>query len=302
MKVLCIFGLAVTVLSGDELVRQPKIGAGEGPAWDRKSKMLYFTGSNGISRREASGRVEVFRQDAGGPNGLLFDAQGRLVVCEAGNRRVVRLEKDGSTTVLADSYEGHRFNSPNDLTSDGHGRIYFSDPRYGSRAGMEMIEGVYRIDGPGKVVRVLGSGEVNRPNGVLVSRDGGLLYVADNNNDVGGVRKLWSFPLNRDGSVDAKSRKLIFDWGDSRGPDGMKSDTSGTLYVAAGLNRPHPPQETNDRKGGIYVLSPEGKLLRFIPITDDEVTNCAFGGEDGRTLFITAGGNLWSLRVEASGW
>ena len=165
-----------------------------------------------------------------------------------------------------------------------------------------MIEGVYRIDAPGKVVRVLGSGEVNRPNGVLVSRDGRLLYVADNNNDVGGVRKLWSFRLNSNGSVDTKSRRLIFDWGDSRGPDGLKSDTSGTLYVAAGLNRAHPPQETNTRKGGIYVISPDGKLLRFIPITDDEVTNCAFGGEDGRTLFITAGGNLWSLRVEARGW
>jgi gluconolactonase len=143
---------------------------------------------------------------------------------------------------------------------------------------------------------------VERANGVLVSAGDRYLYVADNNNNnPGGARKLWRFSLYPDGSVKPASRKLIYDWNDSRGPDGVKSDTKGRLYVAGGLNQPHPPHETNTKKGGVYVLSPQGKLLRFIPIPVDEVTNCAFGGGDLKTLFITAGGTLWSLPVDTPG-
>lgn len=277
-----------------------KSGAGEGPAWH--NGFLYFSGGGKISRLGPDGKVSVFRDPSGGSNGLMFDPQGRLIVCEAQNRRVTRTEADGSLTVLADNYQGKRFNSPNDLTMDSKGRIYFSDPRYGRRDGMELdAEGVYRIDAPGKVTRVLGK-EVERANGVLVSAGDKYLYVADNNNNSpGGARKLWRFPLNADGSVKAGGRKLIYDWKDSRGPDGVKADTKGLLYVAGGLNQPHPPHETNVRKGGIYVLSPEGKLLRFVPIPVDEVTNCAFGGPDLKTLFVTAGGTLWSLPVAAPG-
>jgi gluconolactonase len=95
---------------------------------------------------------------------------------------------------------------------------------------------------------------------------------------------------------------LIFDWRDARGPDGLKMDRQGRLYVAAGLNKPNPPYETADKlKGGVYILSPEGKLLEFIPIPVDEVTNCAFGGADLKTLFVTAGGTLWSVAVTTEG-
>lgn len=272
-----------------------KVGAGEGPAWSPKGE-LFFTGGGNIWRRDAAGKVQVFRESPNGANGLLFDKQGRLVACETRNRRITRTEADGSITVLADRYEGKRFNSPNDLTVDSKGRVYFSDPRYGSREGMEMLEGVYRIDGPGKVTRVLGE-EIERPNGVLVSPRDEFLYVADNNNNkVGGARKLWRFRLKADGSVDAGSRKLIFDWQVGRGPDGVKMSRKGNLYVAGGRNKAVPPYESADKfRGGVYVLSPEGKLLKFYPIPVDEVTNCAFGGEGGRTLFITAGGTLWSV-------
>lgn len=276
--------------------------AGEGPSWDPKG-YLYFVGRNRISRLTPQGKVEVFREPAGGANGTLIDPQGRLVVTEAGARRVTRTEADGSITVLADSYQGKRFNSPNDLTMDSKGRIYFSDPRYGKRETMEMSEeGVYRIDAPGKVTRVLGK-EVDRANGVLVSPGDRYLYVADNNNNtVGAARKLWRFDLRPDGSVDANSRKLIFDWHTARGPDGFKMDRNGNLWVAAGLNKPNPPYETTEEfKGGVYVISPEGKLLEFIPIPRDEVTNCAFGGADGKTLYVTAGGSLWSVRTTVPG-
>jgi gluconolactonase len=285
------------------------IGAGEGPAWS-PAGMLYFSGGGKISRWYPDGKVDVFR-DPSGSNGLLFDLQGRLVVCESRNRRVTRTEPDGSITVLADSFEGKRFNNPNDLTMDSRGRIYFSDPRYGAnRQDMEIkdasgqtIEGVYRIDAPGKVVRVLGR-EVERANGLLVTPGDEYLYVADNNNNnVGGARKLWRFRLRGDGTVDVSSRRLIFDWKDGRGADGFEMDQDGRLYVAAGRNKPVPPYETAEPfKGGVYILTPEGKQVGFVPIPVDEVTNCAFGGADMKTLFVTAGGTLWSIPVTTPGW
>lgn len=285
--------------AGARPVQIASSGAGEGPAW--RDGWLYFSGGGKISRwREggtaAAARIEVFRDPSGGSNGLRFDAQGRLIVCEAANRRVTRTELDGSITVLADRFEGRRFNSPNDLTIDPQGRIYFSDPRYGKRDTMEMdVEGVYRIDAPGKVARVLGR-EVERANGLLATPDGKYLFVADNNNNnAGGARKLWRFDLRPDGVVTPGSRRLIHDWQDGRGPDGVKMNAAGLLFVAGGLNVANPPFETTVKKGGVYILTPEGKLIDFVPIPRDEVTNCAFGGADGKKLFITAGGTLWSI-------
>jgi gluconolactonase len=276
------------------------IGAGEGPAWH--DGWLWFTGSNRISRRHgATGRVEVWKENAGGANGLLFDSDGTLVVCEGVSRRVVRYDvASRRSAVLAERFDGKRLNSPNDLTRDRRGRIYFSDPRYGDRASMEMDqEAVYRIDAPGKITRVLGKQEgVQRPNGVLLVDDR-YLYVADNNNNTaGGARKLWRFTFRPDsGTVEAGSKTLVYDWGSGRGPDGLAAGADGRLYVAAGRTVASPPWETADQKGGVYVLSPVGRLLTFLPVTDDEVTNCAFGGPDGKTLFITAGGSLWASQL-----
>jgi gluconolactonase len=284
--------------------------AGEGPAWQAPSRSLYFTGGNRITRLDAGGKEQVFREPSGGANGLLFDREGRLIVCESANRRVTRTEADGRITVLADSYQGMKFNTPNDLTIDAQGRIYFSDPRYGPRDTMEMrdadgkrVEGVYRIDAPGQVERVIGH-EVERANGLLVSPDGRHLFVADNNNNtVGGARKLWRFDLRPDGGIEPQSRHLIFDWKTSRGPDGFKMDQAGRLFVAAGLNKAASPYETVEpHPAGIYILSREGKLLDFVPVPRDEVTNCAFGGDDLKTLYVTAGGTLWSFRVNTPGW
>ncbi|HVW86213.1 MAG TPA: SMP-30/gluconolactonase/LRE family protein, partial [Bryobacteraceae bacterium] len=254
------------------------------------------------------GKVDAFRTDAPGANGSLVDPQGRVLVCEAGGRRVTRTEKDGTLTVLADSYEGHKLNSPNDLALDSKGRIYFTDPRYGRMDTMEirdgagqLVEGVYRIDAPGKITRII-THEVERPNGILVSPDDKYLYVADNyNNRMGGARKLYRFNLKPDGTIDPASRKLIFDWKSARGPDGFKMDREGRFYVAAGLNKPSKFETADEFKGGVYILSPAGKLLEFVPFEKDEVTNCAFGGPDLKTLFVTAGGQLWSVPVKTPG-
>lgn len=289
-------------------VEAAKGSAGEGPAWDPELGVLT-SGTGGIHRLSRDGKPSIYREKAG-TNGLLFDRDGRLVCCEPEQRRVTRIDRGGKLTVLTDRFEGKRYNSPNDLTIDSKGRIYFSDPRYGPRDDMQLrdekgntIEDVYRIDPDGKVARVIGR-EVERANGVLVSPDDKYLFVADNNNDVvGGARKLWRFDLKPDGTVDPASKKLLYDWGKGRGPDGVKQDAKGRLYVAAGLNKPNPPAEpAADIKGGIYVIDPQtGKLLAFLSVPTDEVTNCAFGGDDLKTLYVTGGGTLYSIRATTPG-
>jgi gluconolactonase len=137
---------------------------------------------------------------------------------------------------------------------------------------------------------------------LLVAPGDRYLYVAENNNDEGGPRKLHRFDLRPDGSINPASRRMLYDWGNGRGPDGFKMDTKGRLWIAAGRTKDRPPHETAGKfKGGIYVMSVEGKMLDFIPIPVDEVTNCAWGGDDLKTLFVTAGGTLWSIAVDAPG-
>lgn len=282
-------------------------GAGEGPAWHPQLGLL-FSGNGGIHRYGRDGKLHAYRKGAG-TNGLLFDRDGSLLMCQPRFRRVARLSADGrKLAVLTDRYQGKRYNQPNDLTVDSKGRIYFSDPQYGPRANMELVdragrkvEGVYRIDPEGTVTRII-THEVDRPNGLLVTPDDGFLYVADNNNNTkSGARKLWRFRLRNNGTVDLRSKKLIYDWGTGRGPDGMAIDRQGRLYVAAGRNKPTPYETADKHKGGIYVFSFDATLLKFLPIPRDEVTNCAFGGDDLKTLFITAGGSLWSIRTAVPG-
>lgn len=300
-----VFAGPSKIFAGSPQLLQER-GAGEGPAWHPELGLLT-SGDGDIHRRDKQGQTSIYRQNAGS-NGLLFDRQGRLVICEPVRRRVTRIELNGDTTVLAETFGGKKFNQPNDLTIDSKNRIYFSDPRYGARDDMQIvdetgrtIEGVYRIDPDGHVTRVLGR-EVDRANGLIVTADDKYLFVADNNNSRGGARKLYRFELNADGTLKLNSQKLIYDWGTTRGPDGMKLDVEGNLYVAAGLNKPHLPDETAERPtAGIYVFSPVGEVIDFAPIPRDETTNCGFGGDDFKTLFVTAGGSLWSIRTHHAG-
>ena len=127
--------------------------------------------------------------------------------------------------------------------------------------------------------------------------------MADNaNDDQGSSRCLWRFELDDQRDVVAGSQKKLFDWGTDRGPDGMAIDQQSRLYVTAGLNYAAPPHETADKyKAGVYVISPDGELLATIPVPIDMLTNCAFGGDDRKTLYITAGHKLWNIRVNQPG-
>ena len=172
----------------------------------------------------------------------------------------------------------------------------------------KVVEGIYRINREAKlpdglcafaydipnVTRIHCDG-AERPNGILISPDDRHLYIADNNNSThGGSRKLLRYTLDKNGDVKPGTRKVLFDWKNGRGPDGMKMDSAGRLYVAAGTNKPTEFEDTSF-KAGCYILSPSGRLLDFIPVAPDECCNCAFGGKDGKTLFITSGSHLWSV-------
>ena len=287
----------------------------EGPAWHPSGNVYFSDGSNNrIMRRDRTGAMHVYRQPSGAANGLLFDLTGRLLACEGpgtgGHRRVTRTEHDGTITVLTNNYRGKKYAGPNDLTIDSKGRIYFTDPRYGPRDGMEIrdqagraVEGVYRIDPDGKVTRVI-THEVDRPNGIHITPDDRFLYVIDNNNDNSPniARAVYRFSLTPQGNVVPDSRKTMHDFGRGRGGDGMALDVEGRLYIAAGRTVASPPNETTEAKGGVYVISPEGKQIAFIPIQEDSVTNCTFGGPDRKTLFITAGHTLWSIPTTTAGF
>jgi gluconolactonase len=282
-------------------------GAVEGPAW-HPAEGLFFSGDKRVSRLGADGQAIPFH-DAVASNGLYFDPHGRLLACDPYARKIVRIEPDGSVVLVADRYEGKALNSPNDLTLDSKGRIYFSDPRYGKRDTMEIfdeqgvaVEGVYRIDPDGRVDRII-THEVDRPNGLAISEGDAFLYVADNNNTTeGGAHKLWRFDLHEDGTIDPTSRLLLYDWGTERGPDGLALDQEGRVYAAAGRDDARPPFETADRhESGVYVFSPIGELLEFVALPGMPASNLEFGGPDLRTLYVTALGPLWSIRTVSPG-
>jgi gluconolactonase len=282
----------------------------EGPAVDADGS-VYFSdiAGNRILKRGPDGKVTVFRADSGRTNGNTFDAQGRLLSCEGGEqgtgggRRVVRTDlKSGKLTVVTERYQGKRYNSPNDIVVDVRGRVWFTDPRYGAdRSDLEMTdEGVYRVDPVGTVTRVLTQPQIDRPNGIAVTPDGKTLYVIDSHPKPGGNRKIWAFAVTADGAL--KDQRVVYDFGKGRGGDGMRLDSKGNLWVAAGIYNKRGPGETLDVPTGVYVITPQGKLLGRIPIPEDLITNLAFGGADRKTLYVTAGKTLYQLRVNVAGY
>ncbi|MFT7642003.1 MAG: gluconolactonase [Pirellulaceae bacterium] len=281
----------------------------EGPAYHKDGSVYYTEIAGNQILRLAPGAelADTFLRPSGRANGLMFDANGGLLACEGnekgglGGRRITRIDTvTKQRTVIVDNYQGKRFNSPNDLCVDNSGRIYFTDPYYGpDRDQLELdTEGVYRVDSDGKnVVRVLDK-EVARPNGIAISKNNLTLFVVDNQPLIP-VRKLWAFELD-DKGIPTGRRRELHDFGKGRGGDGMCIDEEDNLYVTAGANRNYTNQNT-DNRAGVYVFNAKGKHVGVIPIPEDMVTNCCFGGPDKKTLYVTAGKTLWKIQTKIAG-
>lgn len=273
----------------------------EGPVWDAAGKRLLFSDipRNSIYAWTPEKGIELFLQPSGytgaaaygrepGSNGLAFDKQGRLILCEHGDRRIARMDMDGGKVTLADRYQGKRLNSPNDLVVHSSGDVYFTDPIYGLPQGAKDPRreldfcGVFRWSARDGSVTLLYK-DLPRPNGIALSPDEKTLYVANSE----GSRAIWmAFPVLADGNVgegrlfaDATPMKL------RGGPDGMKVDRDGNIWSTG--------------PGGIHVMTPQGKLLGRIE-TGEATANLAFG-DDGSTLYITADMYLCRVKTKAKG-
>jgi gluconolactonase len=275
----------------------------EGPAVDRQGN-VYFTEivSQRIMKLDTKGVLSTFREHSNVANGLLIDAQGRLVACEgatfersgvkvSGKPRVTRTDlRTGRIEVLAESYQEKPLVGPNDVTMDGKGRLYFTDMPGGA---------VYRIDAPGRLTRILAEPDIQRPNGIQVSPDDRTLYLIEANGVEGGARMIRAYDLQPDGTV--RNMRVHYNFYPGRSADGMSIDVQGNIYASAGLHQLRGTSETLDTKCGVYVISPAGKLLKFIPVPEDTITNNAFGGPDMKTLYITAGKTLYKVRTDIAG-
>ena len=290
-----------------ELAVETTVAFTEGPT-AAEDGSVYFTdlGNNRIMRWSADGQLSTFRQPSNRANGLIFDSEWRLLACEGGDGetalpRITRTDPaTGEVEVLADAYEGLELHQPNDLTIDGQGRIYFTDrPGPNPTPNQTGVHGVYRIDPDGTVARILTEPEVMRPNGIVISPDDTTLYVIETEQAEGGPRLIRAYDLSPEGT--AGNMRIFHDFHPGRSGDGMTIDSAGNLYVAAGLNRTRGTSETLDTVAGIHVFSPAGELLEHIPVPEDSITNAAFGGPDLRTLYVTAGKTLFSVRTDVEG-
>ena len=253
----------------------------EGPAPAADGAILFSDIGDRIMRYDpATGATSVFRDPSGRANGLMFDAQGRLIACEGANtggrRRLSITEADGTVRTLASHWEGKRFNSPNDVAISPRGDIYFSDPRYVGDEPREIeFDGLFVVDSTGKVQ--VATRELTKPNGVVISPDGKTAYVADHDAAPTGNRHLVAFDVRGDGRLENK--RVLHDFGaGNRGIDGMTVDRLGNVYATAGRGE----------LAGVYVFAPDGRQLAKIT-AGDTPTNCVFGiGDEATTLYVTA--------------
>ena len=255
----------------------------EGPLW-HPDGFYYFVDvrKSMFYRLTPGGKPEVLRENTGEGNGTTFDLQGRLIMCEGGNRRVTRTGADGKIEVLCDRYEGKRLNRPNDVVCRSDGSIYFTDP--GLRVPLAERElpyaAIYRVD-PSGAVSMLADFEY--PNGLAFSPDERTLYDANTR----WAQNIHALEIGADGAM--VRRRIFADMSSDETdgvPDGMKVDVQGRVYCTG--------------PGGTWVFAPDGTRLGIIR-TPEVPANLAFGGPDLRTLFFTARTSVYSLRVKVPG-
>lgn len=269
----------------------------EGPVWDGEALFFSDIPSSHTYRFDpASGDCSIHVENSYGGNGQTLDLEARLIQVQHGGRRVVRYELDGSYTVLADRFGGHRLNSPNDVVVDSLGRIWFTDPRYGTmRDDMELDhESVYRLDpqpdGSFAITRI--TFDTTSPNGLIVTREMDILYVAQSKYGEGQLRELRAYPLLEDGSAGAY--EVLHNFYPHRGIDGMRLDEEGNIIACAGWTQSGPGPM-------IYVFAPNGRVLETHP-TPAKPTNCCFGDADRRSLYVTAAdGCVYRARTDRRG-
>ena len=270
----------------------------EGPVWDGEAVLFTDIPNSRIMRyTPGSGECTVFRTGTNAANGLMFDRAGQLYGCEGSGRRIARYDRDGTTAVIAEEYDGKRLNSPNDLAFDTQGSLWFTDPRYGDRTDdLELDhQSVFRLDPQSddtwSIIRV--THDTTKPNGLLISPDRNWLYVAQSEYGEYKKRELRAYSIRNDGTVGGY--EILHNFYPHRGVDGMCLDTEGNIVAAAGWKKSGPGPM-------IYIFAPNGRVLESHPVPVDIPTNCTFGDEDLRTLYVTAGGSLFRVRTDRAGY
>jgi gluconolactonase len=257
----------------------------EGPAWDPATGKLYFTAfkkdNQQILRLDGNKKANVWMDKTQGVNGMRLSRNGRLLGAQAYGHNVLSMKIGASgpedVKSLTANFQGQTYNQPNDLAEAPNGAIYYTDPDFKGKT----RSAVYYLSPEGKASRIITHLKI--PNGILVSNDGKTLYVADSFQ-----KRIYSYAIKPDGSVDEGAVKIFFDpdTENRNDPDGMSSDAEGNLYFAM--------------RGGVWVASPEGKTLGFIPIPEF-TSNVGFGGKDGKTLFMTCSKKVYALEMKVKG-
>lgn len=257
----------------------------EGPIWIESEKCLLFSDipDSKIWKLTIDGIQSVFREPSGNSNGLTLDRQGCLIACEHSKRRVTRTEKDGSITILADTYNNLRLNSPNDVVVKSDGYVYFTDPPYGIQEEQQVqpVQGVYRIAPDSKEIMLV-SDTFERPNGLAFSPDEKKLYIDNSEQD----RHIRIFDVNEDGTLSDDKIFCNMDIDIPGHPDGMTLDQAGNIYCTG--------------PGGVWVIDALGNHLGTI-VTSEQPANCAWGDEDYKSLYITATTSIYKIRVTIPG-
>ncbi|WP_162339830.1 SMP-30/gluconolactonase/LRE family protein [Cyclobacterium salsum] len=257
----------------------------EGPVWNKEEGHLLFSDipANTIYQWKPGEQVSVFREPSHNSNGLTYDAEGNLLMAEHGGRKIGQLSPEGQYDAVVTAYKGTRLNSPNDLIVHSNGAIYFTDPPYGLPADASDTLGIYGVYRFYKGKTTLIDEDLYRPNGLALSPDERTLYVANSDRP----KKYMKYPVSKGGKVGKGS--LFFNASGLSGngnPDGIKVDKQGNLFATG--------------PGGVLVFASNGRHLGTIRFPETP-SNLAFGGPEGKTLFVTARTGLYAVELKVAG-